>query len=549
MPETTRRPPRAARLLRRTLRGLPPKRFDTRHRPALEVPAEDGTVLLTDHHLPVGPGPFPTVLLRSPYGRGFPWMPLYGLALAEQGFHVVIQSCRGTGGSGGEFRPWRDERADGLATVEWLRGQPWFDGRLGTIGPSYLGYVQWALAADPPPELRAMVVHNGVHDLYGFFRTGGAPGAPGVFQLENALIASVGLLHFQHGFGALMRAAARLQRHLRAATRGLPLRQAYTAGTGRPVPFLAEAMDHPEPGDPYWHGADLAAVARRTSVPTALVTGWWDVQLGQTLGQWERLGEAGVPRSLLVGPWTHTSTLGPGLPETFRESLAWLRAHLADDPSELRAAPVRVHTGEGWRELAEWPPPGKELLLHLDGERLSPEARPGAEPLRLRAVPDRPVPSVGGALLSQQAGPRRVDAPGRHEAVLSLDGEPFDGPVRLLGPVSLELLVDSGHLDLYARLCEVDPRGQAVHLTDGVVRLTPGTDRPDRVTLTLNPAARRIAAGHRLRLQLGPAPHPRYARNPGTGESDTTATRLVPARATVHPGSVLRVTVEHPDGS
>ncbi|MFJ8045184.1 CocE/NonD family hydrolase [Kitasatospora sp. NPDC096147] len=544
MSETSHRPPRTARLARRTLRGLPPKRFETRHQPALRVPAADGTVLLTDRHHPVGPGPFPTVLLRSPYGRGFPWAPLYGLALAEQGFEVLIQSCRGTGGSGGVFRPWRDERADGLATVEWLRGQPWFDGRLGTVGPSYLGYVQWALAADPPPELRAMVVQNGIHDPYGFFRSGGSPGTPGVFDLENALVASVGLEHFQHGFGALLRAAMRLQRGLRAATRGLPLRQAYTTGTGGAVPVLAEAMDHPEPSDPYWHGADLGAVAGRTSVPTALVTGWWDVQLGQTLRQWERLGTAGTPRALLIGPWTHTSTLGPGRPETFREMLAWLRAHLADDPSGLREHPVRLHTGTGWREAAAWPPAGKELLLHLDGTRLTDRPAPGAEPLRLRADPGRPVPSVGGALLSAQAGPRRVDALGKRADVLSLDGEPATAPVRLLGPVALELTVSAGHFDLYARLCDVDPRGRATHLTDGVLRLVPGDDRPAAVTLTLDPTTHLLAPGHRLRLQLSPAPHPRYARNPGTGESDTAAARLAPARATLHPGAVLRLTVE-----
>ena len=64
----------------------------------------------------------------------------------------MIQSCRGTGGSGGEFQLFRREQADGLATVARLREQDWFTGVLATIGPSYLSYVQWALAADPPPN-------------------------------------------------------------------------------------------------------------------------------------------------------------------------------------------------------------------------------------------------------------------------------------------------------------------------------------------------------------------------------------------------------------
>ena len=77
---------------------------------------------------------------------------------------MVLQSCRGTFDSGGEFDPMRHEREDGLDTVAWIERQPWFDGNLFTSGPSYLGYTQWALAPDagpaetkvPPPAKRRM---------------------------------------------------------------------------------------------------------------------------------------------------------------------------------------------------------------------------------------------------------------------------------------------------------------------------------------------------------------------------------------------------------
>ena len=129
---------------------------------ALEVPGADGVTLLADHYVPLADEGRGTILVRTPYGRGFPWAHLYGVAFAEQGFHVLLQSCRGTGGSTGRFEPFRNEAADGQATVAWLRGQDWFTGRLGTIGASYLGYVQLALAGDPPPELKAAVVQVGV---------------------------------------------------------------------------------------------------------------------------------------------------------------------------------------------------------------------------------------------------------------------------------------------------------------------------------------------------------------------------------------------------
>ncbi|WP_245627796.1 CocE/NonD family hydrolase [Actinomadura oligospora] len=50
-----------------------------------------------------------------------PWAATLGVAFAEQGFHVVLQSRRGTGGSGGTFDPWRDEAEDGRAAFAPVR--------------------------------------------------------------------------------------------------------------------------------------------------------------------------------------------------------------------------------------------------------------------------------------------------------------------------------------------------------------------------------------------------------------------------------------------
>jgi hypothetical protein len=66
--------------------------------------------------------------------------------MAERGFQVILQSVRGTFGSGGVFEPMRNEREDGLATLEWVVKQPWFGDSIVLVGPSYLGYVQWAVA-------------------------------------------------------------------------------------------------------------------------------------------------------------------------------------------------------------------------------------------------------------------------------------------------------------------------------------------------------------------------------------------------------------------
>src|SRR5215813_12837704 len=90
------------------------------------VPMRDGVNLLADHYVPVGLGRRPTILVRSPYGRASFWGWLYGRPFAERGFQVLIQSCRGTFGSGGIFDPFRQEHDDGLDTIDWIKGQDWF---------------------------------------------------------------------------------------------------------------------------------------------------------------------------------------------------------------------------------------------------------------------------------------------------------------------------------------------------------------------------------------------------------------------------------------
>ncbi|MFH8345242.1 CocE/NonD family hydrolase [Streptomyces sp. NPDC018045] len=535
---TAKKPPLSARAVRRTLRGMPAKRHDVGHEPGLVVPAADGSPLLTDHYFPRADGDFPTLLVRSPYGRGIPWAPMFGVLFAEQGFHVILQSSRGTGGSGGDYTLWQHEAADGRATVEWLRRQPWFTGVLGTTGPSALGYAQWALAADPPPELRAMVVQVGVHDLHGFFY----PSGP--FALENALVSAVGRMYSDRGARSLARAALRLRRHLRKATRTLPLGETYVPGLGGRVPFLDEAMARPDPDDAHWQGADVGAAAARATVPTSLITGWHDVCLDQTLQQYDRLRRAGCDTALLVGPWTHNSAMQRGWPEVFAETLAWLRAHLCDDPSGLRGTRVRVHVGgrQEWRDLPDWPPAAPDHRWFLDGDgALSPRAPKAAPPLSFWYDPADPTPSVGGPLLGRAAGPRDNASLEAREDVLTFTTPPLTGPVDVLGTVTVELraATDTGYADVFARLCDVDERGRSVNVCDGIRRLDPGVPGTAEVAVAMSPTAHTFAAGHRIRLQISGGAHPRFARNTGTGEPLATATRLVPVEITLHHPSAL----------
>ncbi|MFI9103648.1 CocE/NonD family hydrolase [Streptomyces fildesensis] len=525
--------------MRATWRGLPAKRHDVGWEPGLSVPAADGSPLITDHYFPRTEGDFPTLLVRSPYGRGLPWSPMYGVLFAEQGFHVVLQSCRGTGGSGGEFDLWRNEAADGQATVSWLREQPWFNGSLGTVGPSYLGYVQWALAVDPPPELKAMVVQVGLHDPHALFH------ADGALRLENALAVGVGMTYQHQGMARFVKATLRLQRRLREVTTAQPLRGAHVSAVGGDVPWLDDVMTHPDAEDAYWHGASLAAVAERLTVPTSLITGWHDVLGDQTFEQYRRLRAAGCETALLVGPWTHTSALQQGWPEVFAESLAWLRAHLYADPFGLRPTRVRVHVGgeDEWRDVDDWPPaPVVSPWFPTGQKRLTQQAPSESAPLMsFRYDPSDPTPSLGGPLLSRTAGPRDNSTLEIRDDVLTFTGPPLTEPLDILGPVSARLSIstDTGHADVFTRLCDVDAQGRSVNVCDGLGRLRTDGQESSQITVPMSHTAHRFAVGHRIRWQISGGAHPRYARNPGTGESPVDATTFKPVHITLHADSAL----------
>jgi predicted acyl esterase len=147
----------------------------------IRVPMRDGVDLLADHYAPTTSTPAGTILVRGLYGRGGLASVTGARVYAARGYHVVLQSVRGTFGSGGEFAPGRHEADDGADTVAWLRTQPWFTGRFATMGSSYLGYTQWALLVDPPPELATAIISVGPHDM------SAAAWATGAFALNDFL--------------------------------------------------------------------------------------------------------------------------------------------------------------------------------------------------------------------------------------------------------------------------------------------------------------------------------------------------------------------------
>ena len=504
------------------------------------IAMDDGTVLLADRYAPRGAGPGPTVLVRSPYGRRS-WIGLtFGRLLAERGLQVLVQSVRGTFGSGGTFDPFF-ERADGQATLRWLRAQPWHEGPVGTTGPSYMGIVQWAIA-DEVDALALSVTASQFRGMsYG----------SGTLSLDTALSWLL-ILQVQERRTGLLLALRGLRRTLPGVYEELPLGDLDRLAFGEEHPIWRRWLDELAPDSPYWADRDFSSSVAGVTAPVQLVGGWHDIFLPWTLEDFRALRDAGRAPQLIVGPWAHMS---PGLATvSARAGLAWLRAHLAGDRRLLRDAAVRVFvTGEErWRDLPDWPPPGgRDVTLRLQpGGGLGPELPPPSPPDRFRFDPADPTPAVGGPVLMDQRPVRDNRALEARDDVLVYTTTPMQADVDVVGPVRADIRLRSstGNVDVFVRICDVHPDGRSLNVCDGLVRITPEEPAPDAagvacVAFDLWPTAHRFRRGHRLRVLVASGAHPRYARNPGTGESPITAEHLVASEQEVlhdpeHPSSV-----------
>jgi putative CocE/NonD family hydrolase len=421
----------------------------------------------------------------------------------------------------------RNEREDGLATLEWVLKQPWFGDSIVLVGLSYLGYVQWAVADRLPPEVKAMIpqVTDSALTL-DFLRVDG-------YSLETPF-----------GWGVLIAGQERRLGMVRGLLEGgrtrralstLPLAEADVAAIGRRSGYIQDILRH-DADDPYWAAIDHRGRVAETTVPVSSVGGWYDIFLPGQLRDFSVLQAAGRTARLTVGPWTHLSMDGTMMREALEFGLACARG--AELPPR---GPVRLYVmgEEAWRDFASWPPPGyspRPFYLGPDGTLAAGQPAAESAPDGYRYDPADPTPAVGGVRMVRD-GAGRVDntALEARPDVLIYTTPPLESDVEVIGEVSAQIWFRSSlpQADVFVRLCDVDPGGTSWNVCDGLVSLS-AADETAAATVRLWPTAYRFAAGHRIRVQVASGSFPRYARNPGAGEPRASATRLVAADQSVY---------------
>lgn len=398
----------------------------------VEAQMRDGVCLRANVYRPDGPGPWPTLLVRTPYGKSMPLAlsRLDPVRAAQAGFMVVIQDTRGRFASDGVWEPFRFEHEDGYDSVEWAAGLPYSNGRVGMYGASYHGNTQWSAAIERPPSLAAISPATTWSDpADGLFARGGAVelGLAIAWTLETT---------FSHVGRLPISRAERTQRAEKArddydalANRGywaLPIGADTIAG--KDVVELGSLHARTDP--------DVVARCRvagqyhEVTVPTFHTGGWYDLFLQGTLDNYSAMTEAGRDARLIVGPWTHTNFVDPigeqifglrarrfGVPAHAHGDVndlqfAWLRRHC--DPSsevELPVAPVRIFVmgRNEWRDETSWPPARAHIqrrFLRSDGSLAVEPPGPDDATTEFLYDPGSPAPTRAGRSASGQSFPR-----------------------------------------------------------------------------------------------------------------------------------------------
>lgn len=553
------------------------------------VPMRDGIALATNVWRPRGPGPFPVLLVRTPYGKddagmyGNPKLPDV-FAFVAAGYAVVAQDVRGTSRSPGTFVPNAHEGCDGVDTLAWLAGQSWCDGTVGMWGGSYMGFTQWQAAVRDAPALRAIAPVMSSADLYGapWYSPGGALSQDAV--LTWGTLSALRNLRRDDGDPADAQVLLAGMSDPRLLHDPLPV--ADRGALTRCLPWVGEVLDHPE-RDAFWQ--DVAAIDRCAgiTVPALQVGGWYDVFIGETVRSYtmmRRHGGSAAARDgqrLLIGPWAHAdgTDLGTfpdrsfGLDGSIKATDVtgahlrffdrWVRGRdIPDDDPRVRIFVMGI---DRWRDEVDWPLPDTR---HTDfflagGGRANTAAGDGVltrEAAPVEAVdtflydPRRPVPTLGGRVLAAAPGacpgPADQAAVETREDVLCFTTAVLDRPVEVTGHVTLVLHVSSSapDTDFTGKLVDVHPDGRAILLCEGIQRaryreslteptpLTPGTVH--ELTIDLGVTSNVFLPGHRVRLEVSSSNFPRYDRNTNTGATIATDTEddLAVAVNRVHHG-------------
>jgi uncharacterized protein len=502
---------------------------------AEQIPMSDGVKLATDVYLPPnGTPPYPTILIRTPYGKGVG----KNLAanLCAHGYALVAQDMRGRFDSGGHHAiifgndGLGGKHQDGHDTMRWITKQRWSDGKVGTWGGSALGIVQNMAAPAAPAALKGQVVIMAFSDYYHQAAYQG-----GAWRKE--------------------------------------LLEGWLKNTKMEDVNLATFLQHPT-YDGFWKKLSADAHASQVNAPSVYIGGWYDIFLQGTINSFVTIQKQGGPNArgkcfLVIGPQAHgVFNEKVDYPDAARAPInllapmnllaQWLKgAQTGVDQGVEKLKPVHYYVmgdtakkgapGNFWRSADAWPPPAEGTPFYFHAGGALAKGKPDREgALSYRYDPQDPAPTLGGQNLLIAKGPmdqRPVEA---RADVLSFTSEPLPQAVEVSGPVTARLYAasDCPDTDFTVKLCDVYPDGKSMLVTDGIRRgsLRTSFERPERLepgrvydlSVDLWSTSLIFNKGHRIRVSVSSSNSPRFEPNANTGDPHPVAGKTRVATNTLH---------------
>lgn len=522
----------------------------------------DGTVLYADIYRPDGDGPWPVILMRSPYEKmqgehnfGTYQLPSW---YAQRGYLVVSQDTRGRYESEGDFYTFAHEEYDGYDTVEWAARLPGANGKVGMYGFSYVGATQLLAAVAAPPSLVCICPAITSSDYYeGWAYRGGAFAL--AFNASWATFLSIDTAQRQGDSRLMQRQWAQFGT-VGGVYPSLPLKE--FPNLDELAPYYSDWVEH-ESYDDYWKQWSIEHRYEQIGVPALHVAGWYDIFLQGTLKNFVELGQrAGTEQArggqkLIIGPWWHmpwSSRAGAndfGAEARHRideEQTRWFDHWLkGQDNVYLDEPRVKVFLMgvNRWRDENEWPLARTQYVnwyFHsggrantMDGDGQLNREAPAEEPPDVYTYdPRNPVPSLGGRSccyypIAPMGGADRTGAEIRPD-VLVYTSEELEDDLEVTGPVTatLHAATSARDTDWVVKLIDVYPDGRPVNVAEGILRAryrnsfeVPELLEPDRVyefVVDLIATGNVFQAGHRIRVEVTSSDFPQFDRNPNTGQ-------------------------------
>lgn len=552
------------------------------------MPMRDGIRLATDIYRPKAEGTYPVIFSRTPYNFNT-WVDgkrrlreaKQAYDYVKQGYVYIVQNERGRFFSEGEWDILGVPLTDGYDAFEWMKNQPWSNGKIGTLGCSSTAEWQMAVSALDHPSHAAMVPQGfgaGVGKV-GDINEQGNWYRGGVEQmLFFSWLYGVEQDKFKPRIpeGASQEDLKRISRFydlapenppvdMSEALSHLPIQDILKNINGKHEIF--DKMIRRKPNDPDWYKGGLYHDTMEIGTPSFWFTSWYDVSITPNLALFNHVRQNSKEafirdnQYLVIAPTLHCAytrasentvvgerNIGDARLNYDEQITKWFDLWLKEKSNDFKETTPRVQYytmgSNQWQSAETWPPEDTQMnTFYLNSEGTA-NSRFGDGKLTMDKAkqdhadqftydPMAPVPSYGGnvcctgnAIKGGAFDQKEMEA--RNDIlVYSTDVLKKDTEVSGFIESTLYISSDVKDTDFTIKLIDVHPDGTAYNLDETIqrVRYREGYEKEVfmekgkvyKLELTPMSTSNVFKEGHRIRIEISSSNFPRFARNLNTG--------------------------------